>query len=102
MLHRYRQLYSLQKKHKAFTQTKDLETRFNIQIINNQFIKQKDHYQKEKIKKVITLMKDELSKKIMTEFTALRPKTYSFLTNENDGKKTKGTKKCVIKRKIKI
>ena len=44
-------------------------------------------------------MKDELSKKIMT---ALRPKTYSFLTNENDGKKTKGTKKCVIKRKIKI
>ena len=47
-------------------------------------------------------MKDELSKKIMTEFTALRPQTYSLLTNENDGKKTKGTKKCVIKRKIKI
>ena len=39
-------------------------------------------------------MKDELSKKTMIEFIALRPKTYSFLTNENDGKKTKGTK-CV-------
>ena len=74
------------KKHKAFTQTTDVETRFNIQIIKYQFIKQKDHYQKEKIKKVITLMKDELGKKIMTEFTALRPRTYSFLTNENDKK----------------
>ena len=47
-------------------------------------------------------MKDELSKKTMIEFIALRPKTYSFLTNENDGKKNKRHKMGVIKRKIKI
>ena len=31
-----------------------------------------------KYKKVFELMNDELSKKIITEFTALRPKTYSY------------------------
>ena len=34
----------------------------------------------------------------MTEFVALRPKTYSYLLGEgNRDKKAKGTKKCVIK-----
>ena len=35
----------------------------------------------------------------MTEFAALRPKTYSYLMDDgNNNKKPKGTKKCVIKR----
>ena len=35
----------------------------------------------------------------MTEFTVLRPKTYSCLKDENEEKK-KDTKKCVIKPKF--
>ena len=43
-------------------------------------------------------MKDELGGKIMTEFVALRPKTYSYLmVNGGSDKKATGTKKCVIK-----
>ena len=56
-----------------------------------------------KNKKVIVLMKDELGGKIITEFVTLRPKTYSYLTdNGKENKKPKGTKKCVIKRMIKF
>ena len=56
-----------------------------------------------KNKKVIGKMKDELGGKIMTEFVALRPKTYSYLTDDcKEDKKTKGTKKCVIKRRLKF
>ena len=48
-------------------------------------------------------MKDELGEKIMTEFVALRPKTYSYLMNDgNTDKKAKETKKCVIKRILKF
>ena len=37
----------------------------------------------------------------MKEFCALRAKTYSYLMdNNNEVKKSKGTKKCVIKREI--
>ena len=54
-------------------------------------------------KKVIGLMKDELGGKIITEFVTLRPKTYSYLTDDGkEDKKAKGTKKCVIKRMIKF
>ena len=54
-------------------------------------------------KKIIGLMKDELGGKIITEFVTLRPKTYSILTDDGKGdKKVKGTKKCVIKKKIKF
>ena len=56
-----------------------------------------------KNKKVIGLMKDELGGKIITEFVTLRPKTYSFLTDDSkEDKKAKGTKKCVIKKMIKF
>ena len=56
-----------------------------------------------KNKKVISLMKDELGGKIITEFVTLRPKTYSFLTDDGkEDKKAKGTKKCIIKKKIKF
>ena len=48
-------------------------------------------------------MKDELEVKIITEFVTLRPKTYSCLTDDcKEDKKAKGTKKCVIKRVIKL
>ena len=56
-----------------------------------------------KNKKVIGLMKDELGGRIITEFVALRLKTYSYLTDDcKEDKKAKGTKKCVIKRMIKF
>ena len=56
-----------------------------------------------KNKKVIGLMKDELGGKIITEFVTLRPKTYSFLTDDGkEDKKAKGTKKCIIKKMIKL
>ena len=56
-----------------------------------------------KNKKVIGLMKNELGGEIITEFIALRPKTYSYLTdNDKIDKKAKGTKKCVIKKMIKF
>ena len=46
-------------------------------------------------------MKDELGGKIMTEFAALRPKTFSCLMDDgNSVKKAKGTKKCAIKRRL--
>ena len=51
--------------------------------------------------KAIGLMKDELGGKIITEFVTLRPKTYSYSTDDGkEDKKAKGTKKCVIKRMI--
>ena len=53
----------------------------------------------EKNKKIIGLIKDEL----ITKFVTLMPKTYSFLTDDGkEDKKAKGTKKCVIKKKIKF
>ena len=53
--------------------------------------------------KVIELMKDELGGRIITEFVALRPKTYSDLTDYcKEDKKAKGTKKYVIKKNDKI
>ena len=39
----------------------------------------------------------------MTKFVVLRAKTYSYLINDgSEDKKTKASKKCVIKRKLKF
>ena len=44
-------------------------------------------------KKVVGLMKDELGGKIIIEFVALIPKTYSYLADDDKNvKKAKGTK----------
>ena len=54
-----------------------------------------------KNKKVIGLFKDELGGRIMKKFSTLRPKTYSYLMDDdNEVKKSKGTKKCVIKQEL--
>ena len=53
---------------------------------------------KGKNEKIIGLMKDELGGGIITEFVALRPKAYSYMTDEFiEMKKAKGTKKCTKK-----
>ena len=58
---------------------------------------------KEKSKKVIRLMKDELSGNIMKKFAILRAKIYGYLIDDgNEDKKAKGTKKFVIKTNLKL
>ena len=54
-----------------------------------------------KNKKVIGLMKDELGRKIMREFIGLRPKCYSYLTDDgNIDKKSKRNKKLCDKKDL--
>ena len=73
----------------------------------------KDCFEQVRIKKVPGLFKDKLGEKINTEVAALRAKTYAQLINgygdddddDDDeknkiNKKAKGTKKCVIKRRL--
>ena len=58
---------------------------------------------KEKKKKLIGLMQDELGGKIVRTFVGLRAKTYSYLIDDGgEDKRAKGSKKCVIKRKFKF
>ena len=77
---------------------KDFEARFDAS--NYKLVKP---LSKKRSKKVICFMKDKLGGKIMIKFAALRAKTYSYLTDNNDeDKKAKGTKKCVVKRKLKF
>ena len=56
------------------------------------------------INKIVTgLMKDELGGDIITEFVALRPKAYSYITNDFiEMKKEKGTKKCVVNKMLRF
>ena len=54
-----------------------------------------------KNKKVIGLFKDELDGKSIVEFCALKAKGYAYkLDDDTEHKKTKGTKKCIVKREI--
>ena len=54
-------------------------------------------------KKVIGLMKNELGVTVITKFIGLRANTYSYLIDDGtEDKKAKDTKKCLIKRKLKI
>ena len=58
---------------------------------------------KRRIRKVIGLMKDELGEQIMKEVFGLRAKAYSYLKDSKDEDTVgKGTKNCVIKRKLKV
>ena len=52
-------------------------------------------------KKVPGRLKDELGGKIITKVVPLRPKRYAYLMDDgSDHKKTKSTRKCVIKQKL--
>ena len=65
----------------------------------HQTIKSREHIRKKK--KVIGLMADELSGRIMKEFVALTPKMYSYLMHDGHvNKRAKDTKKCVIKQEV--
>ena len=73
---------------------RDAETRFDTSLM-----RQIDHFLKEKNKKSISLMIDELAEKIKKNFAALRAKTYSYLTDNYDEDK-KAKKKSAIKREL--
>ena len=76
----------------------DVETRFDI--LNYELDRS---LTQGKNKNVIGLIKDKSGGKIMTKFVGLRAKTYNYLIDDtSEDKKSKGTKKCVIKRKLKF
>ena len=62
----------------------DVETRFDT----SEYDLDRLYSLKEKIKKIIELMEDELSGNIMEKFVGLRAKTYSYLIDD-DGKEKK-------------
>ena len=65
-----------------------------------QIMDQIGHSLKEQIKKVIRLMKDELSGKIMKKCVGLKAETYSYLINDcTEDKESKRLKKLCLKRK---
>ena len=98
MLYGHKQLHCLKRDDIYQDFPKNVETRFHT---SNFEIDRPLHI--EKNKKVIGLMKDELGGQIMKEFVGLRAKPYSYLKDNNDeDKKSKGTEKCVIKRKLKF
>ena len=88
---------------KADDIAEDVETRFDTSNYELEVNSIDRPLTKGKNKKVIGLMKDELGGKIMTKFVGLGAKIYSYLIDYgSEDKKAKGTKKCVIKRKLKF
>ena len=67
---------------------KDVETRFDTSNyeLEISFLEEKQ---------VIGLMKDELDANLMTEFATLKPKTYSYLIDNDDENKNAKDKKKV-------
>ena len=79
VLYGYRRFYCSVKTDYIYKDiAEEVETRFDIWT---------DHYHKEKIKKVIGLMKDELGWIIIAKLVRLRAKSYSYLLD--DGSKIK-------------
>ena len=98
MLHGYKIYYSYQNCHFYEDIADNVEKRF---YISNYKVNRPLHTGKNK--KVIRLIKDKLGRKIMTEFVALTPKTYSYLMDDgNSDKNAKGIKKSVIKQILKF
>ena len=78
--------------------SEDVERRFDTSNIELEKV-----LPKEKSKKVIGVMNDELRGKVMKEFVGLRAKPCSYLIDDgSEDKKAKGTIKCLIKRKLKF
>ena len=77
MLHGYRQLYNLHRNRRHLL--RHVKTRFDTSnyTVGRLLSKGKD-------KKVIELKKHGLGRKTMTEFVVLRPKSYSYLTDDKN------------------
>ena len=74
----------------------DVDTRFDT----SKYDLERPLPNKKKNKKVIWLMKDKFGGKIKTEFSGLRPKTWSYLTDGSDeNKKAESTN---TKKKLKL
>ena len=76
----------------------DVETRYDTSNyeLNRPLLKGKN-------KKVIDLMKDKLGGTVMKKLLGLKEKPYScIIDGATENKKSKGIKKCIIKRKVKI
>ena len=64
-------------------------------------LSQADHCLKEKVKKIIGLLQDELGGPIIKDFVGLGAKTYNYLKGNNDeDKEAKGTKKVCHKKPL--